>query len=108
MLITFKSSASAEIVMYKKHIQELFTIIGKDLERGVITPEETKGIIDKINQYIFDCNKQHEYNTVGNEQNTDEEENYSKQEVSISARLFPLLEMLIEGNQKQKNILWGV
>lgn len=109
MLITFKSAATAEIVMYKKHIQELFTVLDKDLDRGVITVDEIEGVIKKIDQYIEDCNSKNDENTNNSDDDKEDNDiNFSMQEVNISARLFPLLEMLRESKQKQKNILWGV
>lgn len=109
MLITFKSNATAEIVMYKKHVQELFKILDKDVERGVFTTEEMVEIINKIDQYILDKNKQQDEITCSsNHDDVDDNEKFTKQEVSISARFFPLLEMIKEANKKQKNILWGV
>lgn len=109
MLITFKSTASAEIVMYKKHIQELFFILDKNLDRGVITVQEIDEVIKKIDQYIEECNSKNEENINNIDlDKEDSETNFSKQEVSISARLFPLLDMLKEAKQKQKNVLWGV
>ena len=40
MLVTFKSDADADIVMYRKHAEPILQMLGKDVERGILTPEE--------------------------------------------------------------------
>ena len=39
MLVTFKSEADADIVMYRKHAEPILRLLGKDVERGILTPE---------------------------------------------------------------------
>lgn len=109
MLITFKSKASADITMYKKHVLELFTVLDKNVDQGVITAQEIDDVIKKIEQYIIDHQVKDEENNDIDENDIDDYEKFKiRQEVSLSARLFPLLEMLKAANQKQKDILWGV
>ena len=40
MLVTFKSKAAAEILMYEAHAKPILDLLGKDIERGVITADE--------------------------------------------------------------------
>jgi polyhydroxyalkanoate synthesis regulator phasin len=109
MLIIFKSKAAAEIVMYKKHLQEIFTFLDKDLDRGVITAAEAKDVIIKIESYIQEHQKNTENSDPYDDEDMDEIEKHKQlQEVSLSARLYPLLEMLQDANKKQTDILWGV
>ncbi|MFM7523363.1 MAG: DUF1840 family protein, partial [Betaproteobacteria bacterium] len=52
MLVTFKSKAAAEILMYATHAKPILDLLGKDTERGVITADETEQAIARIESEI--------------------------------------------------------
>ena len=52
MLVTFKSKAAAEVVMYKEHARPLLELIGKDVQRGVITAAEAANAVAKLEVVI--------------------------------------------------------
>ncbi len=52
MLVTFKSKAAAEILMYEAHAKPILDLLGKDIERGVITADETGQAIERIESEI--------------------------------------------------------
>ena len=52
MLVTFKSKAAADILMYAAHAKPILDLLGKDIERGVISAEETGQAIERIESEI--------------------------------------------------------
>lgn len=113
MLIIFKSKAAAEVIMYKEHIAVVLEMLGKNLERGVITAAETSYAIQQIEKLVEEDKQQRKLQerTKGNEEDEDLDEFEKKKKldtVTLSARLFPLLEMLRAANKKQTDVLWGV
>ncbi|MBC3807719.1 DUF1840 domain-containing protein [Undibacterium seohonense] len=112
MLIIFKSKAAAEVIMYKEHIASVLEMLNKDTDRGVITAAETAHVIDLIEKLIEEdkqARKQAEALDSDNEDELDEFEKRKKRDtVTLSARLFPILDMLKSANKKQEDILWGV
>jgi hypothetical protein len=114
MLITFTSKAAADIIMYQEHIAPILSLLGKDIQRGVITSEETASVIQKIEEFLASNSlakeKQNEKdnNTVHENDLDDYEKKILRDTVSLSTRLFPFLEMLRAADKKQVAILWGV
>jgi|JI9StandDraft_2_1071091.scaffolds.fasta_scaffold12636_6 hypothetical protein len=116
MLVSFKSTATAEITMYKAHIVEVLELLGKNVDRGVITVAEMAKAIEKIEALIEADKKQRQLqeskesteNSYADEDLDDAEKKKKKDTVTLSARLFPFLDMLKIAHKKQKDILWGV
>jgi hypothetical protein len=112
MLIIFKSKAAAEVIMYKEHIASVLEMLNKDTHRGVITAAETThviGLIEKLIEEDKQARKQAEALNSDDEDELDEFEKSKKRDtVTLSARLFPILDMLKSANKKQEDILWGV
>lgn len=112
MLITFKSSAAAEITMYKAHIQDVLASFDKNCERGVITCAEATQVIQHM-ENLIEKDKQErrlQEQLLQDQEEEDDpiEQKNSMETVSLSARFFPLLEMLKLAQKKQKEIVWGV
>lgn len=113
MLITFKSKAAADIIMYKIHAQRLLDLLGKEIDRGIITSEETGKAIAAIEAAIKDSQAHTLSDGVTNDiaahpEPNSNHEHESVEPVSFSARAFPLLEMLREANKQGCNVVWGV
>lgn len=113
MLVSFKSTAAAEIIMYKEHIAAVLELLGKDIERGVITAAETTSAIQKIEALIEADKKQRQLLESAEDIDADEdldsiEKKKKNDVVTLSARLFPFLDMLRAANKKQKDVLWGI
>lgn len=114
MLITFKSKAAAEVIMYKEHAQHILELIGKDVNLGVITAEETASAINVIEAAVAESRihpiSEKVKRDIGVHHNADGDDNeHEKSEaVSFSARVYPLLEMLHAANKMQREVMWGV
>ncbi|MBI3711390.1 MAG: DUF1840 domain-containing protein [Burkholderiales bacterium] len=111
LLITFQSSAAAEITMYKAHVKELLDTLDKNTERGVITCAE----IDHVMQILEGMIAKDKQERQAQEQMCQDDDEIDRFElknknetVSLSARFFPLIEMLKLAQKKQKDIIWGV
>lgn len=114
MLITFKSKAAAEVIMYKEHARPILEMLNKDVDRGVITSEETAGAIRVIEAAVAASRahpvKQGMARNSGADQSEDDDDNrHGRPEpVSFSARVYPLLEMLHAAHKMQREVMWGV
>ena len=114
MLVTFKSKAAAEVTMYAAHARPLLELIHKDVKRGVITAAETATVIARLEAAIGDGaihfpaeEQKHEApHPHGYVDNTNDSE--PSQFVSVSARAFPLLEMLRAAHKGGNDVLWGI
>ncbi len=76
MLIIFKSKAAAEVIMYKEHIAAVLEMLGKNLERGVITAAETSYAIQQIEKLVEEDKQQRKLQeqTKGNKEDEDLDE----------------------------------
>lgn len=117
MLVTFKSRASAEVVMYEEHANRILDLLHKDHKRGVITAEETANAIKTLEAEIklSKANEVHaasdaiERDVVAHHgEHGDDNEHEPPQTVAFSSRAYPLLEMLRAAKEANQDVLWGV
>jgi hypothetical protein len=114
MLVTFKSKAAAEVVMYKEHAQRVLELLHKNVDIGVITPDETAGAIKVIEAAMAES-KAHPLSEVVqrdidvHHHDAGHDNEHEKIEpVSFSTRVYPLLEMLHAAHKMQREVMWGV
>ena len=111
MLITFTSKSSADVLMYEMHAKPLLDLLDKDIQRGVITAEETTGAIARIESAITDSKRTPDTSNQGASSDKADDE-FSDQMgasgVSFGARAFPLLEMLRAAQRDKQFVMWGV
>lgn len=107
MLITFKSKAAAEIVMYETHVKPILDLLGKDIKRGIITADECANAIALIEKKISE-NKSQTEKTAPQQESDHQDQPILPAPVSMSARFYPLLEMLKAAEKKHSDIVWGV
>lgn len=117
MLVTFKSRASAEVLMYEEHANRILDLLHKDHKQGVITAEETAAAI-KILEAEINVRKAQETHMASDaierdvvahhNENGDDNEHEPPETVSFSSRAYPLLEMLRAANKENRDVLWGV
>ncbi len=113
MLITFKSKAAAEVLMYATHATPILELLGKDVARGVITAEESADAIRKIEAEIerrkqADADREAAMRDPINEAEEDEVDAARAAHVSFAARVFPLLDMLRAAQREREFVMWGV
>jgi hypothetical protein len=110
MLITFKSKAAAEIIMYAEHAKPLLDIIGKTLEpaaqpRGIITAEQVPAALAKLKAAADQT-----LAAVRSECKPFDDAEPSPGEpisVSLAQRAYPLIDMLERAQKMEREITWG-
>lgn len=113
MLITFKSKASPEVMMYKEHAERILGLLHKNPARGVITAAEAAGALAALEQEVA-LSKLHPEVSAEHDVHTQEAEEgeaaelVEKQHVGFAARAYPLLEMLRAAMTDGHDIVWGV
>ena len=114
MLITFKSKAASDVVMYKDHAKRILDLFHKDATRGIITAAETADAVAILEQEIAD-NRAHSASEEVRQdiiahhgEQGDDHEHEPAQYVSFSTRAYPLLEMLRAAKATGKDVMWGV
>lgn len=114
MLVTFKSKAAAEVLMYKEHAKRILDLLHKDLERGVITAAETGGAITRLEAEIAESRLHPVSDEVQQDvaahhgDQGDDNEHEQVQIVTFSTRAYPLLEMLRAAHKEGRDVMWGV
>ena len=111
MLITFTSKSSADVLMYEIHAKPLLDLLDKDIQRGVITAEETTEAIARIESAITDSKRQpgtSNQGTASGKADDDFGDSVGDSGVSFRARAFPLLEMLRAAQRDKQFVMWGV
>jgi hypothetical protein len=114
MLVTFKSKAAAEVVMYEEHAKPLLELIGKDVKRGVITAEEAALAIVKLEAAVSESKIHPTTEEVKRDvvahhgEAGDNHDHEASQFVSFATRAYPLLEMLRAAQKGGNDVLWGI
>lgn len=105
MLITFKSKAAADIIMYKEHAQRILDLLGKEVDRGIIVRADMKKAIAIIEAAIAESRS----HPISQQKQADEESDHDPaDDVSFSSRAYPLLEMLRAASEQDQDVVWGV
>jgi hypothetical protein len=113
MLITFKSKAYPNVMMYQDHAKRILDLLHKDSERGVITAEEATQAVKLLENEIEESRKHQatdemEQDVKAHHGEVEDTEHEPIEVVSFSTRAFPLLEMLRAARDQQADVLWGV
>lgn len=108
MLVTFKSKAAGEVLMYEAHAKPLLDLLGKSVERGVITAEETGDAIHRIEAEIAERTRAEAEQRAAADGDEQDDEAARDEVVSFGTRAYPLLDMLRAANREQAFVMWGV
>lgn len=114
MLVTFKSKAAAEVLMYEEHAKRILDLLNKDVKRGIITSEEAPNAVDKIEAEIAESRLHPASEEVRRDvlahhgEEGDDSEHEPVEFVSFATRAYPLLEMLRAARQNKQDVMWGV
>lgn len=106
MLVTFKSDADADIVMYRKHAEPILQMLGKNVERGILTPEELPQAIAKLEAAIEADRRAHPGLDEAEEEKAKEEG--KEPPVEFHRRAWPLLQMMKRALAEKKPVVWGI
>jgi hypothetical protein len=114
MLVTFKSKAAADIIMYKEHAKRILDLFNKDVDRGVITAEETDTALAKLNAAIEESrasaaqDQDSSNDAERRDDSAEDQETQMSRSVSFATRAYPFLEMLRAAKKGGYDIAWGI
>jgi hypothetical protein len=115
MLITFKTKAYPNVMMYQEHAKRILDLLNKDAEaeRGVITAQEASEAVITLEREIEESRKHQatdemEQDVKAHHGDNQDGEHEQITAVSFSTRAYPLLEMLRAARDQGSDILWGV
>lgn len=113
MLITFKSKAYPNVLMYQDHAKRILDLLSKESDRGVITAEEAPQAVELL-EHEIDESRRHqatdevEQDVKAHHGDTEDADHDPIQAVTFSTRAYPLLEMLRAARDQKADVLWGV
>jgi hypothetical protein len=113
MLITFKSKAYPNVLMYQDHAKRILDLLHKESDRGVITAEEAPQAVQLLEVEIEESRKHQatdevEQDVKAHHGDVEDAEHDQIQAVTFSTRAYPLLEMLRAARDQKADVLWGV
>lgn len=109
-MITFKSDAAADVMMFDKVAQHMMQLMGKEVtERGIITIEQMSECIVRLRAAIAEDRTK----ARGPAPEADDEDPGGGRlgaaaPVSLAQRAVPLVEQLERSLAAEKPVLWGV
>ena len=105
MLVTFKSAASGDLVMFEKNGRELLALLGKDpaAARGIVTVEQLPDAIAALRTAIA-ADKARQ---AGQPADENDAESGVDRKINLSQRALPLLDLLERSLQDREPVTWG-
>ena len=105
-LYRFKSRETGDLVMLQPHGRQILEVLGKDLGKGVIQPEEMGTAVDKLREEAAreaaDQERQKEEALAAGEPAPEFDP------VTFKLRIVPFVEMLQRCQQANVEVVWGV
>ncbi|MBI1906035.1 MAG: DUF1840 domain-containing protein [Rhodocyclales bacterium] len=114
MLITFKSKASADVIMFGEPAQRLIELLGKDASshaKGIVTVDQLPGAIARLQAAIAEDKAQQQAAREAEAQadvEADPEQRGMAAPVGLAQRAWPLLDMLQTAQREGVPVVWGV
>ncbi|MFJ2986930.1 DUF1840 domain-containing protein [Collimonas sp. NPDC087041] len=114
MLVTFKSKASAEVIMFEHDAKRILDLLNKDVKIGVITAAEGADAIAKLEAETSESRAHPASDSVQRDiaahhnEAGDDSGHEPVQTVNFANKIYPLLEMLREARKHNNDVLWGV
>lgn len=109
MIVTFKSAAAGDVIMFSDVAQRLMQVMGKEpAGKGIITIEQLPEAIRCLKAAISEDKQR--LAAMPEEERPRAEKGVSGERpfVSLYQRATPLLELIEWAQKKQKPVVWGV
>lgn len=104
MIVTFKSKAAGDVIMFGESAHQLMKVMGKDPDpQGIITAEQLPAAIAALKGVIEEGRRQ-----PGANDDEDADKPAMAQHVSLAQRAVPLLELLEWAHRKNAPVMWGI
>lgn len=111
MLVTFKSAASADVIMFGDVAKRLIGVLGKDPgdTQGIVTVEQLPDAIARLRAAIDeDKARQAERSAEDEERDAEHGRSGMAAPVGLAQRAWPLLDMLEVAAKEGVPVVWGV
>lgn len=114
MLVTFKSKAAAEVMMYEDHAKRILDLLHKDVKQGIITASEMPRAVATLEEEIAESRRHPASEEVQRDvlahhgDEVEDNEHEPVEFVSFATRAYPLLEMLRAARRENNDVVWGV
>ncbi|MBI3897639.1 MAG: DUF1840 domain-containing protein [Gammaproteobacteria bacterium] len=107
MLITFKSKASGDVMMFGDIAKQLLDIIGKKLDKqGTITIEQLPAAIAKLRQAAT-ASKTQQPQTKSADEAKNDDVGEQRPNISLAVRAVPLIVLLERSLRAKVPVVWG-
>lgn len=109
MLITFKSSASSDVIMFGDVARAMLATIGKDPadERGIITVAQLPAAIAALKEAMENDKAERASHSHEDKAEHDEEEAGKKgAAISFAQRAVPLIELMSYSLKEETPVIW--
>lgn len=109
MIITFKSAAAGDVIMFSDVARRLMQVMGKEpADKGILTIEQLPDAIRRLKAAITE-DKERLATIPEEERPLKEKGGFGERPfVSLYQRATPLLELIEWAQRKQKPVVWGV
>lgn len=110
MIITFRSQAAGDVIMFGDVAKRMMEIMGKEpVDKGIVTVEQLPDAIARLKAAIAADKAGRAGKTDGDLPSTEQAEGGGNRPfVSLTQRAVPLVEMLELSLKKGKAVVWGV
>ena len=110
MIVTFKSPAAGDVIMFGDVARRMMEIMGKEATaKGIITVEQLPDAIARLRAAVEEDKAQRASLADEDLPRTEAAEGGGKRDyVSLAQRAAPLLELLEWSQKKNKPVVWGV
>jgi hypothetical protein len=109
MLITFKSRAGGDVIMFGKIGQQMLQAMGKDPEdaRGIVTVEQLDAAMAGLQAAVQADREQRAATTKRDDDDEDEEPKRGMgAPVNFAQRAIPLIDLLTYAKREEQPVLW--
>lgn len=108
MIVTFKSAAAGDVIMFGEVAKRMMETMGKDAtEQGIITVEQLPAAIEQLKAAIAEDKARIAALSEEARQQAETDQG-GRPAVSFYQRAVPLLELLEWARKKGKPVVWGV
>ncbi|NMG44773.1 DUF1840 family protein [Aromatoleum toluvorans] len=111
MLITFKSAAGADVIMFGDIAKRLVAILGKDPQdaKGIVTVAQLPDAIARLRATIDEEKARHKTAAQDDDEDAPDPERHGMAApVSLAQRAWPLLDLLQLSHKEGVPVTWGV
>lgn len=109
MIITFKSQASGDVIMFGEVARRMMEIMGKEATgKGIVTVEQLPDAIARLRAALVADKVDHARAVNADWPQNELESRSESVPVSLTQRAVPLLELLDRSLKKNKPVTWGM